>query len=64
MGDTAILKFNPEGTEGEYRWTCPACGHEQPEWPDDQEYEQTITATDVLCENCDKWFDYVKEGEA
>jgi hypothetical protein len=64
MSTVAVLKPNPEGTEGEYTWTCPACGHTQPEWPEDQDFGQTVTSSEILCENCDAWFDYIMEEKA
>ncbi len=50
---TVVLKFDK--VAGEYWWTCPECGREQFEYLDEQ--------GQVLCENCDQYFFFDKEGE-
>jgi hypothetical protein len=52
--------LNPMETRGEYLWTCPICGKTQMEWPDDPDYGPL---SQILCENCDEWFDYEKVDE-
>jgi|WetSurMetagenome_2_1015567.scaffolds.fasta_scaffold680755_2 hypothetical protein len=54
-----VLTFDPDGTQGEYTWICPKCGQKQSEWPEGRDGDEL---GQVLCENCDEWFDYVKGG--